>query len=147
MDTGAIDENETMEDRIAKEVAKRKERTEARKRQRAEKKIRAQGGDATDDVSGITPSILSTSELLSSTLSARLGEFNAIEERKAKIKEKESERKSALELIQCAIQFGTESQKQMGTQLLTQKLEMLKQKLDDEQMKQDLDSLGIGEQV
>jgi hypothetical protein len=98
-------------------------------------------------VSGITPSISSTSELLSSTLSARLGEFNAIEERKAKIKEKESERKSALELIQCAIQFGTESQKQMGTQLLTQKLEMLKQKLDDEQMKQDLDSLGIGEQV
>ena len=98
-------------------------------------------------MSGITPSILSTSELLSSTLSARLGEFNAIEERKAKIKEKESERKSELELIQCAIQFGTESQKQMGTQLLTQKLEMLKQKLDDEQMKQDLDSLGIGEQV
>jgi hypothetical protein len=68
-------------------------------------------------------------------LSARLGEFNAIEERKAKIKEKESERKLALELIQCAIQFGTASQKQMGTQLLTQKLEMLKQKLDDEQMK------------
>ena len=98
-------------------------------------------------MSGITPSILSTSELLSSTLSARLGEFNAIEERKAKIKEKESERKSALELLQCAIQFGAESQKQMGTQLLTQKLEMLKQKLDDEQMKQDLDSLGIGEQV
>ena len=53
----------------------------------------------------------------------------------------------ALELIQCAIQFGTESQKQMGTQLLTQKLEMLKQKLDDEQMKQDLDSLGIGEEI
>jgi hypothetical protein len=98
-------------------------------------------------VSGITPSIGSTSALLSSTLSARLGEFNAIEERKAKIKEKESERKSALELLQCAIQFGAESQKQMGTQLLTQKLEMQKQKLDDEQMKQDLDSLGIGEQV
>ncbi len=70
-----------------------------------------------------------------------------LEERKAKIKEKESERKSALELIQCSIQFGTESQKQMGTQLLTQKLEMLKQKLDDEQMKQDLDSLGIGEEI
>jgi hypothetical protein len=103
-----------------------------------------QVGDATDNVSGITPSISSTSALLSSTLSARLGEFNAIEERKAKIKEKESERKSALELIQCAIQFGTES---MGTQLLTQKLEMLKQKLNDEQMNQDLDSLGIGEQV
>jgi hypothetical protein len=128
-------------------IGLRKRWPNKRKRQRAEKKIRAQGGDATDDVSGITPSILSTSELLSSTLSARLGEFNAIEERKAKIKEKESERKSALELIQCAIQFGTESQKQMGTQLLTQKLEMLKQKLDDEQMKQDLDSLGIGEQV
>jgi hypothetical protein len=80
--------------------------------------------------------MISTSELLSSTLSARLGELNVIEEHKAKIKEKESERKSGLELIQCAIQFGTESQKQMGTQLLTQKLEMLKQKLDDEQMKQ-----------
>jgi hypothetical protein len=103
---------------------------------REQKKIRGQGGDATDDLSGITPSMISTSELLSSTLRARLGEFNAIEERKAKIKEKESERKSACELIQCAIQFGTESQKQMGTQLLTQKLEMLKQKLDDEQMKQ-----------
>ena len=43
MDTGAIDENETMEDRIAKEVAKRKERTEARKRQRAEKKYGRKG--------------------------------------------------------------------------------------------------------
>ncbi len=109
------------------------------------KKLRAQGGDVTDDVSGITPSISSTSALLSSTLSARLEEFNALEERKAKIKVKESERKLALELIPCAIQFGTESQKQMGTQLLTQKLEILKQKLDDEQLKQDLDSLGIGE--
>jgi hypothetical protein len=69
-----------------------------------------------------------------------------MEERKAKIKEKESERELALELIQCAIQFGTESQKQMDTQQLTQKLEMLKQKLDDEQMKQDLESLGIGEE-
>jgi hypothetical protein len=98
-------------------------------------------------VSGITPSITSSSALLSSTFSARLGESYAIEERKAKIKEKESKRKSALELIQCAIQFGTESQKQMGTQLLMQKLEMLKQKLDDEQMKQDLDSLGIGEEI
>ena len=35
----------------------------------------------------------------------------------------------------------------MGTQLLTQKLEMLKQKLDDEQTKQDLDSLGIREEI
>jgi hypothetical protein len=35
----------------------------------------------------------------------------------------------------------------MGTQLLTQKLEMLKQKLGDEQMKQDLDSLGIGRDI
>jgi hypothetical protein len=96
-------------------------------------------------VSGITPSISSASALLSSTLSARLEEFNALEERKAKIKVKESERKLALELIPCTIQFGTESQKQMGTQLLTQKLEILKQKLDDEQLKQDLDSLGIGE--
>ncbi len=43
MNTGAIDENETMEDRIAKEVAKRKERAEARKRQRAEKKYGRKG--------------------------------------------------------------------------------------------------------
>jgi hypothetical protein len=43
MDTGAIDENETMEDRVAKELAKRKERTEARKRQRAEKKYGRKG--------------------------------------------------------------------------------------------------------
>ena len=59
-----------------------------------QKKNRAQGGDAADDVSGITPSITSSSALLSSTLSVRLGEFN-----------------------------------------------------DDEQMKQDLDSLGIGEEI
>ncbi len=45
-----------------------------------------------------------------------------MEERKAKVKEKESERELVLKLIQCAIQFGTESQKQMGTQLLTQML-------------------------
>jgi hypothetical protein len=135
-----------LEDRVAKELAKWKERAESRKWWRAAKKIRAQGGDATDDASGITPSISSSSALLSSTLSARLGEFNAIEEHKEKIKEKESERKLARKLIQCTIQFGTASQKQMGTQL-TQKLEMLKQKLDDEQMKQDLDSLGIGEDI
>jgi hypothetical protein len=63
-----------------------------------------------------------------------------------KIKEKESERKAALELIQCAIQYGNESQKQLGTQLLTQKLEMLQQKLNDEQIEQDLDSLIQGEE-
>jgi hypothetical protein len=44
MDIGAIDENETMEDRVAKELVKRKERTEARKRQRAEKKYGRKGG-------------------------------------------------------------------------------------------------------
>ncbi len=103
------------------------------------KKILAEGGDATDDVSGITPSISTSFALLSSMLSARLGEFNAIEEQKAKIKEKERRL--------CTIQFWTASQKQMSTQLLTQKLEMLKQKLDDEQTKQDSDSLGIGEEI
>jgi hypothetical protein len=35
LDTGALDEHETLEDRVAKELAKRKERAEARKRQRA----------------------------------------------------------------------------------------------------------------
>jgi hypothetical protein len=43
MDTGAIDENETLEDRVAKELAKQKERAEARKRQRAAKKIGHRG--------------------------------------------------------------------------------------------------------
>jgi hypothetical protein len=43
MDTGANDENETMEDRVAKELAKRKERTEARKRQRTEKNTGTRG--------------------------------------------------------------------------------------------------------
>jgi hypothetical protein len=113
MDTRAIDENEALEDRVAKELGKKW----------------AQRGDATDDVSGITTSISSSSALCSSMLSARLGEFNAIEECKAKVKEKKSERKSALELIQCAIQFGTASQKQMGTQILTQELEMLNRNL------------------
>jgi hypothetical protein len=35
LDTGALGEHETLEDRVAKELAKRKERAEARKRQRA----------------------------------------------------------------------------------------------------------------
>jgi hypothetical protein len=106
-----------------------------------------QKGDATDDVSRITPSTSSSSALLISTQSARIGEFNVIEEHKAKIKERESKRKSVLELIQCAVQYGAGSRKQMGTQLLTQKLEMLKQKLDDEQMEQHLYSLGIEEEI
>jgi hypothetical protein len=38
MDTGAIVKNETLEDRVTKELAKHKERAEARKRQRAAKK-------------------------------------------------------------------------------------------------------------
>jgi hypothetical protein len=80
-------------------------------------------------------------------LSARLGKYNAIEERKAKLKEKKSENKNVLEIIQCAIQFGNSDQKVMGTQLLTQKLRILKQKLDEEQMKYDLASLDMGEDV
>jgi hypothetical protein len=52
------------------------------------KKIRVQKGDATDNVSRITPSISSSSALLISTQSARKGEFNVIEEHKAKIKER-----------------------------------------------------------
>ena len=78
IDTGLLDKS-NLEDRVAKELAKRKDRSEARKRQRIAKKLKTQGGDA-DDVSGITPSMTSGSALLSSTLSTRLGEFNAIEE-------------------------------------------------------------------
>ena len=46
-----------------------------------------------------------------------------------KLKEKESESRSALELIQCAILFGNTSQKALGAELLFQKLQSLKQKL------------------
>ncbi len=52
------------------------------------------------------------------------------------------ESKSALELIQCAI-LGNADQKQIRTQLLTRKLELLKHKLDDEEMKHDLASLDM----
>jgi hypothetical protein len=78
MDTRAIDENETW--KIGLQNSWQNERKEpGQKVAESCKKIRAQGGDATDNVSGITPSISSTCALLSSTLSARLGEFNAIE--------------------------------------------------------------------
>jgi len=73
---------------VTKELAKWKEKSEAKKRQRVVKKIRVQKGDATDNVSRITPSISSSSALLISTQSARKGEFNVIEEHKAKIKER-----------------------------------------------------------
>ncbi len=43
MDTGAIDENETLEDRVTKELAKQKERAETKKQQRAAKKSGARG--------------------------------------------------------------------------------------------------------
>ena len=76
MDTGALDESTTLEDRVAQEIAKRKERSEARKRQRAAKKLKAAQGLAIkvgDDVSGFTPSISSGTHLLASALSARFG--------------------------------------------------------------------------
>jgi hypothetical protein len=41
-----------------------REKSEAQKQQRVAKKKRVQGGDATDDVSRITPSIRSSSALL-----------------------------------------------------------------------------------
>ena len=54
-----------------------------------------------EDISGTTPSITSSTALLSSTLSARLRKYNTIEEQKAKLKEKESENKSALNYSMC----------------------------------------------
>jgi len=137
MDTGALDKSETLEDRVVKEIAKRKERLEARKRQRAAKKRKEAQGlaiEAGDDVSGFTPSISSSTQLLSFTLNARFGEFNQIEERKAKLKEKESKNRNALEIIQCAIQFGNSSQKALETQLLNKKLNSLKEKLDNDDL-------------
>jgi hypothetical protein len=58
--------------------------------------------------------LLAVLHFLAPLLSASLGEFNAIEEQKEKLKEKEGESKSALELIQCAIQFGNPHQEKMG---------------------------------
>jgi hypothetical protein len=149
MDTGALDESETLEDRVVKEIAKRKERSEARKHQRAAKKLKEAKGlaEVGDDVSGFTPSISSSTQLLSSTLSARFGEFNQIEERKAQLKEKESENRSALEIIQCAIQFGNSSQKALGTQLLNKKLNSLKETLDNDDLMQELESVDLEAQL
>jgi hypothetical protein len=143
MDTGALDESETLEDRVVKEIAKRKERSEARKHQHSAKKLKEAQGLAVEagyDVSGFTPSI---TQLLSSTLSARFGEFNQIEERKAKLKEKESENRSAIEIILCAIQFGNSLQKALGTQLLNKKLNSLKDKLDNGDLMQELELVDL----
>ncbi len=74
MDTGALDESDNLDDRVAKELAKRKEKAEARRCQHAEKKPRMVGDEPGEDVSGITPSITSSTQLLSATLSAQLGE-------------------------------------------------------------------------
>ncbi len=115
---------------MAKELAKRKDRAEARRHQHAAKKLRMVGAEPGDDAFGITPSITSSTQLLSATLSAQLGEYNEIESQKAKLQEKESENRSALEMIQCAIQFGNAFQKALGAELLSQKLQSLKEKLD-----------------
>jgi hypothetical protein len=72
MDTGALDESDNLDDRVAKELAKRKERAEARRHQHVAKKLRMVGVEPGEDVSGITPSITSSTQLLSATLSARL---------------------------------------------------------------------------
>jgi hypothetical protein len=47
MDTFLLDES-NLEDRVAKELAKQKDRSEARKWQRLARKLKAQGGDADD---------------------------------------------------------------------------------------------------
>jgi len=143
MDTGALDESETLEDRVVKELAKRKDRAEARKHQHVAKKLKMEGAEPGENVSGITPSITSSTQLLSATLSAQLGEYNEIESCKAKLKEKESENRSALGLIQCAIQFGNASQKALVTELLSQKLQSLKQKLHDEDLLQKLGEVDL----
>jgi hypothetical protein len=59
-DTGALDEHETLEDRAAKELTKRKERAEARKLQHAAKKQKTKGAEKGEDISRITPSITSS---------------------------------------------------------------------------------------
>ena len=102
-----------------------------------------EGAEPGEDISGITPSITSSTQILSATLSARLGEYNEIESRKAKLKERESENRSALGLTQCAIQFGNASQKALGTELLSQKLQSLKQKLHDEDLLQELGEVDL----
>jgi hypothetical protein len=67
MDTGALDESETLEDRVVKELAKRKDMAEARKHQRVAKRLKMEGAEPGEDVSGITPSITSSTQLLSAT--------------------------------------------------------------------------------
>jgi hypothetical protein len=131
MDTGDLDELETLEDRVGKERAKQKERAEARrKRQHAAKKLKTQGAEAGEDISGLHLALLMQ-----------------LKNRRQSFRRKRVKKKSALEVAQCTIQFGNAAEKEMGTQLLSQKLGLLKQMLDDEQMKHDLASLGIREDV
>jgi hypothetical protein len=106
-----------------------------------------EGAEPGEDVSGITPSIASSTQLLSALLSAQLREYNEIESCKAKLKKKESENRSALELIQYVIQFGNASQKALGAELLSQKLQSLKQKLDDEDILQELGEVVLDAEV
>ena len=65
----------------------------------------------------------------------------------AKLKKKESENRSALELIQYVIQFGNASQKALGAELLSQKLQSLKQKLDDEDILQEFGEVDLDAEV
>jgi hypothetical protein len=105
------------------------------------------GAEPGEDVSGITPSITSSMQLLKVTLSAQLGECNEIESHKVKLQEKESENRSLLELIQCAIQFENASQKVLDAELLSQKLQSLKEKLDDENIPQELGEVDLDAEV
>jgi hypothetical protein len=79
--------------------------------------------------------------------SQAVGDNNEIESQKAKLQEKESENRSAHELIQCAIQFGNASKKALGAELLSQKLQSLKEKLDDENILQELGEVDLDTEV
>jgi hypothetical protein len=67
VDSRAFDKSKNIEDRIAKELAKRKERAEAMNHHHRAKKLKMRAAEASEDVSGFTPSMTSNTDLLSST--------------------------------------------------------------------------------
>jgi len=132
MDTGLIDPDITEEDRVKTYLEKkRRESAEARKRQRAAKKQRLfDSFESEEEVSGITPSASTMSaSMLNNTIGERLADFNAIEQRKLKVQEIEAENKAELDIINCALAHGDDSQRQLGSSLLSHKLEAIKKKM------------------
>ncbi len=81
----------------------------------------------------------SSNASFTSTLSASLGEFIAIEERKVQVRAKEVENKQEVEFIQQTIQFCTELP---NVTSVAESLERLKNQLQPERFTQEIAIIG-----